>query len=136
MGLAISLPGFWIYYHFGAAAVVDAQIVDVLLITQAQTAAFWAILLGHFGYVVSARSIHDSAFSFSPFSNRWLLGGIGLSIAIRLIPTVIPQAATLFRTAEFPSAWWPLIGLCLFPSFIAIELDKALRRGFARPAAY
>ncbi len=128
MALAISLPGFLIYYHFGAAAVVDGEIVDALLLTQAQTAAFWAILLAHFGYVISARSIYDSAFSFNPFSNRWLMAGIALSVAIRFVPTAIPEAAALFRTAPFPGDWWPLILLCFFPSFIAIEGDKLIRR--------
>ena len=128
MGLAIAIPGFLIYYHFGAAAVVDGVIVNELLLTQAQTAAFWAILLAHFGYVISARSIYASAFTINPFSNRWLLAGIALSLAIRFIPTLVPEAAALFRTAPFPSEWWPLILLCFLPSFIAIELDKVLRR--------
>jgi magnesium-transporting ATPase (P-type) len=132
MGLAIALPGFLIYHHFGAAAVVDGKIVNTLLLTQAQTAAFWAILLAHFGYVVSARSIKQSAFSINPFGNMWLMGGIALCISIRLIPTVVPEAAVLFRTAEFPAHWWPMILLCFIPSFTAIEVDKAVRRFFAR----
>jgi calcium-translocating P-type ATPase len=132
LGLAIALPGFYIYYHFGSPAVVDGQLVDDLLLTQAQTAAFWAILLAHFGYVISARSIYASAFTFNPFSNRWLLAGIALSVAIRFIPTAVPAAAALFRTAEFPAEWWPVILLCFFPSFIAIETDKALRKLLGR----
>lgn len=128
LGLFISMPGFLIYYHFGSAAVVNGEIVDPLLLTQAQTAAFWAILLAHFGYVISARSIHNSAFTLNPFSNKWLLGGVVISIAIRFIPTVIPAAADLFRTAEFPSEWWPYILICFFPSFIAIEMDKLIRK--------
>ena len=135
MGLAISTPSFLIYYHFGAAAVVDGEIIDALLLTQAQTAAFWAILLAHFGYVISARSIYDSVFSLNPFSNRWLLGGIAMSISIRLIPTFLPQAASLFRTADFPAAWWPLILICFFPSLIAIELDKLIRNSKTRARA-
>ena len=130
LGFAISIPGFLVYYHFGASAVVEGQLVDPLQLTQAQTAAFWAILFAHFGYVVSARSVYKSAFKFSPFSNRWLLGGIVLSLAIRLIPTVVPQAAALFRTAEFPAEWWPIILACFFPSFIAIEGEKFSRRFF------
>ncbi len=130
MGLAVAMPGFLIYYHFGAPAVVAGEILDPLLLTQAQTAAFWAVLMAHFGYVVSARSIFASAFTFSPFSNPWLLGGIAISILIRLIPTLIPAASDLFRTAEFPSDWWPLILLCFFPSFLAIEVDKLIRSGF------
>ena len=128
LGLAIAVPGFLIYYHFGAAAVVDGVVVNELLLTQAQTAAFWGILLAHFGYVISARSIYASAFTINPFSNRWLLLGIALSIAIRFIPTLLPQAAALFRTAPFPVEWWPLILACFLPSFIAIEMDKVLRR--------
>ena len=102
--------------------------VDPYLLTQAQTAAFWAILLAHFGYVVSARSVRDSAFTLNPLGNPWLLGGIVLSVAIRFIPTLVPEAAALFRTAPFPAEWWPLILLCFFPSFIAIEADKLLRK--------
>ena len=131
MGLAVALPGFLIYYHFGSPAVVGGEIVDPLLLTQAQTAAFWAVLLAHFGYVISARSIHASAFTFSPVSNPWLLGGIAGSLLIRLIPTLFPAAADLFRTAEFPAHWWPAILLYFLPSFLAIEIDKLLRSRFA-----
>ncbi len=104
------------------------NLLDSVLLTQAQTAAFWAILLAHFGYVISARSVNDSVFTINPFSNRWLLAGIALSLAIRLIPTLLPEAASLFRTAPFPAEWWPLILLCFLPSFIAIELDKLFRK--------
>jgi magnesium-transporting ATPase (P-type) len=128
MGLAIAVPGFLLYYHFGSPAVVNGEIVDALLLTQAQTAAFWGILLAHFGYVISARSIYGSVFSLNPLSNRWLLAGILLSMLIRLIPTLVPQANTLFRTAPFPADWWPLILLCFLPSFIAIECDKLIRK--------
>ncbi len=128
MGVAISLPGFLLYYYLGSPAVINGILVDELLLTQAQTAAFWAILLAHFGYVISARSIYGSAFSLNPFSNRWLLGGIILSVAIRFIPTLVPEAAALFRTAPFPLEWWPMILLCFLPSFLAIETDKLIRK--------
>ncbi|MEX2366367.1 MAG: HAD-IC family P-type ATPase, partial [Pseudohongiellaceae bacterium] len=128
MGLAISLPGFALYYYFGAPAVVGGELVDALLLTQAQTAAFWGILLAHIGYVVSARSLNQSAFRFNPFSNPWLLGGITVSIGIRLIPTAIPAANELFRTAPFPLEWWPYILACFIPSFMAIELLKLWQR--------
>ncbi len=128
VGIAIAAPGFFIYHHFGAAAVVDGEIVDALLLTQAQTAAFWAILLAHFGYLISARSVHRSVFRINPFGNRWLLAGIATSIAIRFVPTIVPEAASLFRTASFPAEWWPLILLAFLPSFLTIEADKLLDR--------
>ena len=124
LGLAIAVPGFMVYHHFGSPAVAGGKIVNELLLTQAQTAAFWAILLAHFGYVVSARYVHKSAFTFNPFSNKWLLGGILGSISIRLIPTFVPETAIWFRTAEFPVGWWPTIFLAFIPSFLVIEAHK------------
>jgi magnesium-transporting ATPase (P-type) len=133
LGVAIAAPGVLIYYHFGAPAVAGDQEVNELLLTQAQTAAFWAVLFAHFGYVVSARSINESFFRIPPFSNPWLVAGILASVAIRLAPTLIPSAAALFRTAEFPASWWPMIALSVLPSFLAVEADKATQ-GFRRQA--
>jgi len=129
IGLMIAISGFIIYNHFGALAVsAEGVIVDPLLLTQAQTAAFWAVLMVHFGYVMSARSIYNSAFTFSPFSNKWLLLGIVSSILFRLLPTFVPAASSFFRTAEFPLEWWIYILPCLLPGFIAIELEKLIIR--------
>jgi len=133
IGLAIALPGFWIYHHFGAAAVAaDGTVIDALLLTQAQTAAFWAVLMVHDGFVLSARSINRSAFTFSPFSNKWLLAGISASLALRLIPMFVPQVANAFRMANFPLEWWLYILPCLLPGFIVLEIEKLIRRRFAR----
>ena len=133
IGLAIALPGFWIYHHFGAAAVAaDGSIIDEHLLTQAQTAAFWAVLMVHFGFVMSARSVHKSAFSFSPFGNKWLLAGIAASIALRLLPTFIPSVALAFRTATFPAEWWLYILPRLLPGFIMLELEKFVRNRWIR----
>lgn len=75
MGLMIAVPSFLTYHHFGSPAVVDGVLVDPHLLTQAQTAAFWVILVTQIGYLVSARSIYDSAFTLDPLANPWLLGG-------------------------------------------------------------
>lgn len=124
IGLAISVPTFVVYHHFGAAAVVNGVLVDPLLLTQAQTAAFWAVLMVHFGFVLSARSVHESAFTFSPFTNKWLLFGILISLLTRMLPTFIPAFSDVFRTAAFPSEWWWVILLCLLPGFVTLELVK------------
>ena len=126
IGLAISVPTFLTYYRFGAAAVADGRLVDPLLLTQAQTAAFWAVLLVHFGFIMSARSTHQSAFTFSPFTNKWLLCGILISLLTRLLPTFVPAVSVVFRTAAFPAEWWWLILPCLLPGFIVLELDKVI----------
>lgn len=127
MGLMIAVPSFIIYHHFGAAALVDGELVDPLLLTQAQTAAFWVILMTQVGYLISARSLFDSAFRLDPLGNPWLLGGIALSVLLHLIGTFVAPVAEAFRLAPFPADWWPLILATLLPSFLAIELDKLIR---------
>jgi magnesium-transporting ATPase (P-type) len=136
IGLAIAIPTFLIYNYFGSLAFsADGLLLDPHLLTQAQTAAFWTVLLVHFGFVMSARSIHESAFTFSPFSNKWLLGGIAVSIALRTLPTFVPAFANMFRTADFPLEWWIYILPCSLSGFIALEIDKFVRKqlGKSRP---
>ena len=132
MGLMIAVPSFLIYHHFGAAAVVEGELVDPLLLTQAQTAAFWVILMTQIGYLISARSLFDSAFRLDPLGNPWLLGGIGLSVLLHLTGTFVTPVADAFRLAAFPAEWWPLILATLLPSFLAIETDKLIRARLAR----
>ncbi len=131
MGLMIAVPSFLVYHHFGAPAVVAGELVDPLLLTQAQTAAFWVILITQVSYVVSARSIHDSAFSLNPFGNPWLLGGIALSVLLHALVTYIPTLAAAFRLAPFPADWWPWILATFLPAFLAIEADKAIRKAWS-----
>jgi calcium-translocating P-type ATPase len=132
MGLMIAVPSFFVYHYFGAAAVVEGELVDPLLLTQAQTAAFWVILMTQIGYLVSARSLFDSAFKLDPLGNPWLLGGIGLSLLLHLTGTFVTPVADAFRLAAFPVEWWPLILATLLPSFLAIETDKFIRARLAR----
>ncbi len=136
IGVVIAASGFFIYHHFGSSAVsADGVILDPLLLSQAQTAAFWAVLMVHFGFVMSARSVFGSAFTFSPFSNKWLLGGIAVSIAARFLPTFVPVVADAFRCVSFPIEWWWYILPCLLPGFIALELEKLLRKRLGKAAS-
>ncbi|MGB1127080.1 MAG: cation-translocating P-type ATPase [Opitutales bacterium] len=133
IGLAIALPALWVYHHFGAEAVAaDGTILDADRLTQAQTAAFWVVLMVHIGFVISARSVRRSAFSFSPFSNKWLLAGIVTSIGLHLLAFVPPVSAA-FRTAVFPLEWWAYILPCLLPGFLVLEIEKWVRRKLGAP---
>ena len=85
----------------------------------------------HFGFVMSARSINQSALRFNPFSNRWLLAGIAASLLLRLLPSIVPSIAAAFRTANVPMDWWLYILPCLLPGFVVLEIEKLIRRRFA-----
>lgn len=115
---------FLIFWEFGHRAMSNADIV----ISQAQTAAFIGVVLVHVGYVITARSTTRSAFTFSPFSNKWLLGGIAVTIIVDLLIVYLPALNSVFRTSPFPAAWWPFVILGLPAGFLLPELEKFIWR--------
>jgi len=126
VSVVMAISGFIIYWIYGHLAIEGS--VDELVLTQAQTAAFMGVKLLHMGFLVTARSIMKSAFTFNPFSNKWVLIGIALTIITQLMITYVPFVQVIFRTAAFPAEWWPLIILALFPGFLIVELEKFVRR--------
>ena len=130
VSVLMAATGFATYAYFGTPALAAGgeRIADELLLRQAQTAAFVSIQLLHLGFLATARSIYRSAFTFSPFSNRWVLLGMAVTVACQLLIVYVPALQGVFRTAPLPAAWWPVILLGLLPGFLAVEADKALRR--------
>ena len=135
VSVLMAATGFATFYWFGEPAITagaSGHEVDVLRLAQAQTAAFISIQLLHLGFLATARSIHRSAFSFSPFSNRWVLLGMGATLTCILLIVYVPALQTVFRTAPLPLQWWPILLLGLFPGFIAVEIEKAIRARASR----
>ncbi|MFC1964881.1 cation-translocating P-type ATPase [Chloroflexota bacterium] len=99
-------------------------------LTQAQTVAFTTLIMIQLIYLFTARSITESAFTFSPFSNKWILIGAGATLGLQLLIVYsLPLfGVSPFRTAPFPLIWWLPIVLISFLGFLAIELEKFLRR--------
>jgi len=138
VSVLMAATGFATYYGFGAAAITagaDGHQVDTLLLSQAQTAALVAIQLLHLGFLATARSVYRSAFTFSPFSNPWVLGGMAVTIVCQLLIVYVPVLQVVFRTAPLPLEWWPILALGLLPGFIGVEVEEALRRWRAPGAA-
>ena len=99
-------------------------------LSQAQTVAFTTLIMVQVTYLFTARSISDSAFRFSPFSNKYVLIGAGVTIGLQLL--IIYSSSlfgiTPFRTSPFPATWWLPIILVSMVSFFAIELEKLVRK--------
>jgi magnesium-transporting ATPase (P-type) len=138
VSVLMAATGFATFYWFGEPVLLAAQrgaALDVLHLTQAQTAAFISIQLLHLGFLASARSIHRSAFTFSPFSNPWVLLGMGVTFACILLIVYVPALQVVFRTAPLPLDWWPVILLGLLPGFVGVEIEKAIRARRSRAAS-
>jgi len=99
-------------------------------LSQAQTVAFTTLIMVQLTYLFTARSIKESAFTFSPFSNKYLIIGAGVTFGFQLL---IVYSSSLFgispfRTSPFPPIWWLPIILVSLASFFAIELEKLIRK--------
>ena len=126
ISLAMAAMGFAIYWIFGH----DAMGCDSTVVNQAQTATLAAIVLLHVGYIVTARSLYDSAFTINPFSNKLVLAGIAVTIGLILVIIYVPFLQTIFKTTPFPASWWLWVILALLPGFVAIEIEKFIRKRF------
>ncbi|PVX25372.1 MAG: ATPase [Candidatus Bathyarchaeum sp.] len=124
----MAATGFAVFWYFGNSATAS----DLLILVQAQTAAFIAVQFVHLGYVITARSVYDSAFKLNPFSNKWLIAGIAVTIVTGLVLVYVPVVQVIFKTASIPLEWWPVILLALIPGFLIIELEKAIRKGLRK----
>jgi P-type Ca2+ transporter type 2C len=131
VSLVMAGTAFGIYWVFGHYSISNADIV----INQAQTAAFMSVVLVHLGYVMTARSIHNSGLTINPFSNKWLLGGIAFTVVTDLLIVYLPALNSVFKTVPFPASWWPFVLIGLPAGFFVPELEKYLRRRLRRKYA-
>jgi len=118
---------FVVFYHYGAPA-VSGSVVDELRLTQAQTAAFMTVMMVHIFYLLTARSLTKSVFTMNPFSNKWLVAGIAVTIAFQLIIVyALPHLGfNPLRTESFPAQWWIFIILLALPGLFLVELEEFL----------
>ena len=139
VSVVMAATGFFIFWTFGHMALPPGFTEETVLtaaenlaLTQAQTAALMSVVMVHVGYIMTARSTFQSAFTFSPFSNKWILGGVTITIIIDLMIVYVPFLNTIFRTAAFPAEWWLLIIIGLPVGFLVPEAEKYLRRRFGK----
>jgi len=133
VSLIMAGAAFAVFYHYGASA-VSGSVVDELRLTQAQTAAFMTVIMVHIFYLLTARSLTESAFKRNPFSNKWVFASIILTVALHILMVyVLPNIGiNPFRVAPIPIQWWiPIVSLGLLGLF-AVELEEFLVRRLKR----
>ena len=143
VSVVMAAAGFMIYWVFGHMALPPGVTHDIVLtpaqslaLTQAQTAALMTVVFVHVGYIFTARSTFGSALTFSPLTNRWVLGGVAITIIIDLMIVYVPFMNTIFRTTAFPASWWPYIMVGIPIGFFIPELEKLVRRKLGKGQAY
>jgi len=127
VSLIMAGAAFAVFYHYGASA-VSGSVVDELRLTQAQTAAFMTVIMVHIFYLLTARSLTESAFRRNPFSNKRVFASIILTIALHILIVYVLSDIGInpFRVAPIPLQWWiPIVSLGLLGLF-AVELEEFL----------
>ena len=93
---------------------------------EARTVAVNAFVAMLIGYLFNCRSLESSVLSVGLFTNRLLLLGVVIMIALQLVVTYVPFMQVAFSTAALPAeAWLPVIGLGI-AVFSLVGLEKAL----------
>jgi Ca2+-transporting ATPase len=125
VSLVMALAGFMMYYV--ALRICSG---DPDFRAMAQTAAFTTVMLVHICYLFTARSITESAFKFSPFSNKWVLIGAALTLGLQLTVIYAPPFIGInpLRTAPLPAECWLAMIVISLPIFFIIELEKFLTK--------
>ncbi|TWT91491.1 cation-transporting P-type ATPase [Stieleria varia] len=97
----------------------------------ARTVVVNVIVFGEIFYLFNCRSLTLSMFSVGLFSNRWLLVGTGLMIALQLAFTYVPAMNRMFDSAPIGQDKWLLIlgvGVLIYS---VVGFEKWLRRMYA-----
>ncbi|HAV10840.1 MAG TPA: ATPase [Dehalococcoidia bacterium] len=129
VSIVMAAIGFITYWELGHLALAAD---DRIVIGQAQTAAFMSVVAVHLGYVLTARSTLKSAFSINLLSNKWLLGGIVITVVTDLLIVYVPSLNGIFKTMPFPAHWWLFVLAGLLAGFLVPELEKFVRRRLQR----
>ncbi len=104
-------------------------------IEEARSIALTTLVMFQVFHVGNCRSEHSSAFSRSPFANRFLLLGTATALAVHVAALYLPATQSALRIEPLDLSTWVEIVAVALTVVIAVELHKLVRRPAERPAA-
>ncbi len=96
--------------------------------THWQTVVFTVLTLSQMAHVMAIRSETHSLFSLGLFSNLPLLGAVALTIALQFAAIYWAPMQRVFKTEDLTAAELGLVAALCSLVFIAVELEKWLKR--------
>jgi magnesium-transporting ATPase (P-type) len=114
---------FWLFEH---------ELGRGMPVAESRTAAVNVFVAVELFYLLNCRSLTGHAADLGLFSNRWLLGGAGLMVALQLALTYWSPMNQLFDTAPIGAVTWLKIVGAAAVTWIVVEIEKAIRRRAAR----
>ncbi len=95
---------------------------------RAQTIAFTKLAMYQVFNALNVRSRRQSVFQLGLFTNRYLLGAIGISVGLQYLATRVPFMQLALGTEPLTWQDWGLIVLVSSSIFVADELRKLVQR--------
>ncbi|OGU14949.1 MAG: carbonate dehydratase, partial [Geobacteraceae bacterium GWC2_53_11] len=104
-------------------------------IAVARTCAVNIFVFGEIFYLFNCRSLRYSVLRIGLFSNRWVLGGVGLMVLLQLLFTYLPVMNRAFGSSPIALAEWGVILVASSVVYSVIECEKWIRRKREQPAS-
>jgi len=112
----------------GAFGLFEWELTHGASEASARTAAVGVFVFGELFYLFNCRSLTRSMFAIGVFSNRWLLVGVGVMVALQLAFTYLPIMNRIFHSEPIGMTQWALILGIGLTIYLTVEVEKWLRR--------
>jgi Ca2+-transporting ATPase len=120
----------------GAYGLFEAAELSGVSVEESRTIAVNVFVFVELFYLFNCRSLTRSIFTLNPFSNRWVLGGVAIMIALQLMYTYAPFMNTAFGSYPLGLSTWASILGVGFATLLIVEVEKWIgNRMAARRAA-
>src|SRR4030067_407235 len=96
--------------------------------TRARTIAFTTLVMFQMFNALNSRSAKFSLFQIGLFSNKSLLGAIGLSVLLQVAVVYVPFLQPIFRTEALRIFDWVIVTLVASSVLLMLEVWKAIDR--------
>ena len=121
---ALLLAGVFGLFQWASRAGYDPAV--------ARTLAVNVFVVVELFYLFNCRSLTRSYFTLPQFSNRWVLGGVAIMIALQLAYTYAPFMNTWFESAPLEAwMWLPILAIGI-AAFFLVEIEKAISGALRR----
>ena len=112
----------------GSFAAFEWALGSGMSVAEARTVAVNLFVAGELFYLLNCRSLERSILHVGAFGNRWVIGGIGVTIALQLLFTYSPQMNSLFDSAPIGwDAWARILGFGI-ALWAIVGAEKWVRR--------
>lgn len=112
----------------GSFGLFQWQLGEGSSVETARTCAVNIFVFGEIFYLFNCRSLRQSMFRIGLFSNRWVLGGVGLMVLFQLLFTYLPVMNSAFGSRPIAIRDWTIIIGASSIVYCVIEFEKWIRR--------